>query len=198
MTANYVAISVLLTQSLSSDEIFLYMFWLCSDDTMKGTDVNKPNISIFYKNYLLFFTHADCLSDNTMGRVSWKECKAQSYPSPDSFILHLSPGRFIHFLRKSDFDSLLYVKILKHTTSSNCLLPILRASTMIFSCIPLMIRIHTDISTFICVYSQTVLPEQFFARSTPYLSRTHDGTSQNFTSRNRGKKLYIVINVLSI
>lgn len=60
MTANYVAISVLLTQSLSSAER-LYMFRLCSDDTMRGTDVNKPNISIFYKNYSLFVTHVYCL-----------------------------------------------------------------------------------------------------------------------------------------
>lgn len=41
MTANYVAIYVLLTQSPSSAQRF-YMFRLCSDDTMRGADVNKP------------------------------------------------------------------------------------------------------------------------------------------------------------
>jgi hypothetical protein len=44
MTANYVVISILLTQSLSSAQRF-YMFRLCSvcsDDTMRGADVNKP------------------------------------------------------------------------------------------------------------------------------------------------------------
>lgn len=103
-----------------------------------------------------------------MGRVSWREYKAQIYASPDTFTSHLSPGRFIYFLRKSDFDSLLYVKILIYATSSNDLLTIFRASTTILSCILVTIRRHTSTYTYfyLSLLSDLVVRTVFHPRHT--------------------------------